>query len=537
MNKYPNLENINYVDDVIYLGYNEKGQLSDINTQSGEMLHYNYDGFLLKSENISGLNAFEIAYDYNDDFNLSQIKLTDNSENYDINLSYDNDGLLTELNINNNNLTIIRDLLNGLIKAVESGNIKENKLYNEYGEISENKVVFNNNEIDKTNYQYNLNGKVIVKTEKENGIFKTKKYEYNSRSQIEYMKDENNEIIERFAYDSNGNRFVCESISGNCSVSINAIYDKEDKLINWGDKTFTYNQNGQLQSCSGQSCAVNQYFYDNFGNLRKAILKNGDEIEYIIDGKNRITGKKVNNVVTKKYVYKDLLNPIAELDENNNIQTIFIYGSDKESPDLIYKPNNPVNNQLFRVVKDNIGSVKKVISQNGEIVQEINYDTFGKVIFNTSPDFQPFGFAGGIYDNHTKLVRFGARDYDSETGRWTAKDPIGFKGGDTNLYGYVLQDPVNLRDVNGKKFWSTVVACGSVIGWTGGLILGTIGADILLKANHFKETYAYQIGTDLGNALADIFYESDIDSRLSEIEYNRRAKRSEEKLKKHLGLE
>ena len=44
------------------------------------------------------------------------------------------------------------DLLNGLIKAVESGNIKENKLYNEYSEISENKVVFNNNEIDKTKY-------------------------------------------------------------------------------------------------------------------------------------------------------------------------------------------------------------------------------------------------------------------------------------------------------------------------------------------------------------------------------------------------
>jgi len=34
-------------------------------------------------------------------------------------------------------------------------------------------------------------------------------------------------------------------------------------------------------------------------------------------------------------------------------------------------------------------------------------------------------------------VHFGARDYDPDTGRWTAKDPILFKGGDTNLYGYV----------------------------------------------------------------------------------------------------
>jgi len=35
------------------------------------------------------------------------------------------------------------------------------------------------------------------------------------------------------------------------------------------------------------------------------------------------------------------------------------------------------------------------------------------------------------------IVRFGARDYDPETGRWTAKDPIMFAGGDANLYGYV----------------------------------------------------------------------------------------------------
>jgi uncharacterized protein RhaS with RHS repeats len=31
-------------------------------------------------------------------------------------------------------------------------------------------------------------------------------------------------------------------------------------------------------------------------------------------------------------------------------------------------------------------------------------------------------------------------------GRWTAKDPIGFAGGDTDLYGYVLNNPNNIVD-------------------------------------------------------------------------------------------
>lgn len=68
---------------------------------------------------------------------------------------------------------------------------------------------------------------------------------------------------------------------------------------------------------------------------------------------------------------------------------------------------------------------------------------------DSNPGFQPFGFAGGHYDFQTGLVRFGARDYDSQIGRWTAKDPIKFDGGDINLYGYVSNDPINRVDASG----------------------------------------------------------------------------------------
>lgn len=83
---------------------------------------------------------------------------------------------------------------------------------------------------------------------------------------------------------------------------------------------------------------------------------------------------------------------------------------------------------------------------NGEVAQRIDYDEYGNVLNNINQDFQPFGYASGLYDTQTKLVRFGARDYEASVGRWTAKDPIGFGGGETSLYGYVGNDPVNNND-------------------------------------------------------------------------------------------
>ncbi len=74
------------------------------------------------------------------------------------------------------------------------------------------------------------------------------------------------------------------------------------------------------------------------------------------------------------------------------------------------------------------------------------------MLSDSNPGFQPFGFAGGLYDPDTGLVRFGARDYDPVTGRWTATDPISFAGGQANLYGYVINDPVNLVDPSGLLF-------------------------------------------------------------------------------------
>ncbi len=71
---------------------------------------------------------------------------------------------------------------------------------------------------------------------------------------------------------------------------------------------------------------------------------------------------------------------------------------------------------------------------------------------DTSPGFQPFGFAGGILDSDTGLVHLGAREYDPKLGRFTTSDPIGFDGGSFNLHGYALGDPVNFIDPTGMAY-------------------------------------------------------------------------------------
>jgi RHS repeat-associated protein len=171
----------------------------------------------------------------------------------------------------------------------------------------------------------------------------------------------------------------------------------------------------------------------------------GTLIEYLIDGSGRRVGRKVNGVVTHKWLYSNDLKIVAELDSANQITSRFIYASSGNVPEYMVK-----NGITYRIIADHLGSMKQVVNATtGAIVQKVDYGEYGNVVLDTNPGFTSFGFAGGLFDTETKLVRFGARDYDATIGRWVVKDPIGFSGMDGNFYGYVGQDPINFNDPRG----------------------------------------------------------------------------------------
>ncbi len=260
-----------------------------------------------------------------------------------------------------------------------------------------------------------------------------------------------------WCYDANGNRTHEDGVQV-------ASYDAQDRLTQYKDNTYQYNALGQLTQKATPG-GTETYDYDVFGNLRSVNLANGINIEYLIDPKDRRIGKKVNGAMTQKLLYLGQLNPIAELYPDNSVKNLFIYaGQDAQvswstgsTGTTADKSNVPSAMQRYdesgnltgkyRII---IGSVVMVINaETGDIAQEIEYDVWGNVLSDSNPNFQPFYFAGGLYDTDTKLTRFGARDYDAETGRWTAKDPILFGGGLTSLYDYVGGDPINWIDTTG----------------------------------------------------------------------------------------
>lgn len=401
-------------------------------TSGGVVSTYSYNGELIVAETQGLANDVTLERRFDLNFRVAGRSLDGLGE---LTQSYDADNALIAAGA----LQITRDVQTGNPVATQLESIATAQAFNAFSEL----VSSSAGAFYFANYTRDDSGRIIGSDETIDGETISRGFRYDSLGRLVEVTDPDTEletVIESYGYDANGNR-VATSVRGQ---DVGATYDAEDRVVTYGSVGYTHTADGERVSRSSGSEAIG-YGYDALGGLTSVSLSDGTVIGYQLDEKNRRVAKQRNGTTVQRFVYQDSLRPIAEYDGDGALVSRFVYADDVNVPAYLIR-----DGVAYRLITDVRGSVRLVMrASDGAIVQRMDYDSFGVVLGDTNPGFQPFGFAGGLYDDDTSLVHFGARDYDPETGRWLSRDPILFDGDDTNLYAYVGNDPINRIDPSG----------------------------------------------------------------------------------------
>jgi RHS repeat-associated protein len=416
----------------------QTGNVASITAPDGGRLAYGYDGSLLTDITATGAVPGTVHQTYDDNFRVIAQSVDAGAP---VAYQYDADGLLTGAGP----MTLRYDAHNGLFTGSTLGPLHDAVTYDAFGDVTSYIAMTGTTALYAAQYTPDVLGRIAQRSETIGGATHTYAYSYDAAGRLVGVTQDN-ATTTTYSYDANGNRLSATGVISTTGT-VQGTYDAQDRLTQYGVTTYSYNAAGDLVSKTDTAAhQTTGYVYDALGNLTAVTLPGGKLISYLIDGNNRRIGKKINGVLAQGFLYgANPLSPIAELDGSGNVVSRFIYASNGVVPDYLIR-----GGATYRIIADRLGSPRLVVNlATGAVAQRMDYDAFGDVIRDTNPGFQPFGFAGGLYDHDTGLVRFGARDYDAQTGRWTARDPLLFLGGQTSLYTYVDNDPVNARDPSG----------------------------------------------------------------------------------------
>ncbi|PID76196.1 MAG: hypothetical protein CSB22_00370 [Deltaproteobacteria bacterium] len=269
-----------------------------------------------------------------------------------------------------------------------------------------------------------------------------------------------------YAYDPIGNRQTAAEGAASKTYTGNNLNQYDTITTGGSTVSLTYDDDGNMITYDGVS-----YQYNGENRLIAvqplAPAENDTKVTFIYD----FLGRRVQKTTyayragtwvkqsTKKFVY-DGWHLIAELDEAGEVTRYFVWGLDLSQTlqgaggvgGLICAiDSSSGSSQTYQYCYDGNGNVGQVVnSTDGAIVASYAYDPFDKTIKSDGvyAAENTFKFSTKYFDKETGLIHYTFRNYDSKTGRWTSRDPLGEHGG-LNMYGFVLNDPVNWVDPYG----------------------------------------------------------------------------------------
>ena len=246
-------------------------------------------------------------------------------------------------------------------------------------------------------------------------------------------------LVESYDYDQFNNRRTRQP---NGSSAYHYLYDSAQQL-------------NEIRSDSDTGTVVASFGYDDSGNM---ISKNESGVTRALtyDAQERLVQVSGSNISTETYAYDHEGRRIEKTSGGTSNRYVYsgpsIWSEYSASwgAALAHYTYTGLDKRIIRSTagdasyyhNDGLGSVVAVSDTAGVTQASTRFDAWGSVIASTGST--PFGFTGREMDA-TGLSYFRARYYDSTMGRFTQRDPIGFRGG-LNPYTYVGNSPQNFTD-------------------------------------------------------------------------------------------
>lgn len=431
------LETIETPDGVYGYRHDEvSGRLVSITSPAGDAITHRHDGPMLTGVAYSGAVAAELGFAYDAMLRLSAFTIGQSSE---VVYGYDNDGLMTEVGA----MTLTWHPERVELVSTTLGEVEQSHAYTPEGALSSLTYTTPGNDLLTLEYGYDQAGMLtsIARQLAPSTALETFDYEFDMQGRLASVRRDGAPYC-AYVYDAQGN--ITEMSCG--GVTRAGVYDEADRVKTFGERTYAYNQHGQVTSWEDGAGDRITLDYDVLDGLRGVTGFGRGDVAYTLDATGRRIARSVDGAITHRWVYQSGSRIAAEVDETGEVITRFVYAGDDLAPAYMIR-----GGETYRLLKDHVSTVYAVVNvASGDIVQRITYSPFGEVFSDSNPGFQPFGFAGGHVDEITGLVRFGARDYDPYSARWLSRDPMELGSGDVNMYAYATGDPINFSDPTGE---------------------------------------------------------------------------------------